>query len=139
VLPVLAATPLFQQGGSIVLMTSGGGARSAARTPFQRGFSLYGASKAALDRWALGVADELLERHVTITMLCPGAMVRTPGIARLGYDEATMRASISPDDVAPAIVDLITEYGSGVTGRWLQATEYRRTWGPGAAYEAGGS
>jgi 3-oxoacyl-[acyl-carrier protein] reductase len=131
VLTVLAAVPLFREGGSIVLMTSGGGALSVARTRFQRGFSLYGASKAALDRWAFGVADELLERQITINLLCPGAVVRTPGVARLDFGERAMRSSVSPEEVAPAIVELIGEFGRGATGRWLRATDYGRTWGPG--------
>ncbi|MFC7496966.1 MULTISPECIES: SDR family NAD(P)-dependent oxidoreductase [unclassified Nocardioides] len=128
VLCVLAAVPLMRDGGSIVLLTSGAGDLEAAAHPFQRGFSLYGASKAALDRWALGVAEELRDRHITVVTLCPGAMVRTGGIERLGLAEPVLRGAVSPEAITPAILELVMEFGRGGTARRLRASEHGVAW-----------
>jgi 3-oxoacyl-[acyl-carrier protein] reductase len=134
VLCVLQAVRYMTQGGRVVLMTSGAGRLDVARHRFQRGFSLYGASKAALDRWAFGVADELAELGVTINVLCPGAVVRTPGIERLDLSELAMSQAISADDVAPAAVALLVSNTGQATANWLRATEFGTAWGVGAGW-----
>jgi NAD(P)-dependent dehydrogenase (short-subunit alcohol dehydrogenase family) len=134
VLSVLQAVRYMSQGGRVVLMTSGAGALDVARHPFQRGFSLYGASKAALDRWAFGVADELADLGVTINVLCPGAVVRTPGIERLDLSEAAMSHAVSAEDVAPAAVALLISDTGQATAKWLRATEFGTTWGVGVGW-----
>ncbi len=93
-------------GGSLVFMTSGSGLAAAAANPFQRGFALYGASKAALDRWVMGVAPELAPLGIAANLLCPGAAVRTEGFERLNLGPEAPPATISPGRVAEAIVRL---------------------------------
>ena len=130
---VLAALPLMaaSEGGSAVLLTSGAARLAVARTPFQRGFAVYGATKAALDRWAIGVADEAAEIGVAINLLCPGALVRTPGVAALAMTDVG-QSTIDLDAVAAAIVHLTTWRPAEGTGQRLLATEFGVTW-PGAS------
>lgn len=103
---VMATRPLLAVGGgSVVLVTSGSGGRSIARSAQQRGFALYGASKAALERWALGVCDEFAAEGIVVQMLCPGGVVDTDGTrAVLGAEERA--AGVDLDVVADAIMRL---------------------------------
>lgn len=100
---VVAARPLLADGGGVaVLLTSGSSGRSIARTDQQRGFGLYGASKAALERWALGVCDELADDGIVVQLLCPGGVVDTAGVrAVLTADERA--GSVDVDVVAQAV------------------------------------
>lgn len=114
-------------GGSLVFLTSGAGLLGAVADPMQAGFSLYGASKAALDRWALGIAGELAPAGVAINTLTPGAFVHTPGLDALALDEARDGEAISPEAVAEAVVAL-ARARPPETGRRLRATEFGKTW-----------
>lgn len=122
--------PLMTRGGAMIFLTSGSGRLEAVVDPMQAGFSLYGASKAALDRWALGIADELAQSGVTVNTLTPGAFVLTPGVAALGLPETAERPSISAEEVADAITWLAAAPPEGPRGERLSATEFRRSWGP---------
>lgn len=106
---VLASRSLLAAGGgSLVLITSGSGGRSIARSAQQRGFALYGASKAALERWVLGVCDELAADGIVVQMLCPGGVVDTTG-TRAVLDAVERDAGIDVDVVASAIARLCLE------------------------------
>ena len=122
--------PLMTDGGAMIFLTSGSGLLAAVADPMQTEFSLYGASKAALDRWALGIAAELSRLGVTVNTLTPGAFVLTPGVAALGLRETEERPSISPEAVAEAIAWLAGSPADGPCGQRLSATEFRQSWGP---------
>jgi NAD(P)-dependent dehydrogenase (short-subunit alcohol dehydrogenase family) len=115
-------------GGSLVFMTSGAGLMRSASVPMQYGFSLYGASKAALDRWVMGVAPELEPMGISVNLLCPGAAVLTEGFENLNLGAETPATSIAPERVAEAIVALAkTRPSHGAGGRHL-ATEFQKSW-----------
>jgi 3-oxoacyl-[acyl-carrier protein] reductase len=124
------AAALMPSGGSLVFLTSGAGLLESARDPFQRDFSVYGASKAALDRWAIGVADELLAQGVVITLLTPGAFVRTNGTRSVNLAHVPGLVEIEPSAVGEAIAWLASEPRHSLAGSRLSAVEFRRTWGP---------
>lgn len=113
-------------GGSIVLLTSGAGLIETARNSFQQPFALYGASKAALDRWAAGVAAELLNIGIVLTTITPGAFVRTQGTS--GIDPGGM-AEIAADNVACAVKWLVQEPRPALAGQRLSAADFGRCWG----------
>lgn len=127
----LQAMPRMQRmgGGSIVFMTSGSGLATAVGSQLQVGFGLYGASKAALDRWVLGVAGEAADIGVAMHALCPGAMVMTDGVLALGLPAEQTNTTISADDVATAVVHLAAMRPAQSTGRRLLATEFGHSWG----------
>jgi 3-oxoacyl-[acyl-carrier protein] reductase len=127
-----AAWPLMRRrgGGAMIFMTSGGGLLTAVADPMQADFAFYGASKAALDRWALGVAGELAGVGVVVNTVCPGAFVLTPGVLALGLKEARERASIAPEAVAEALAWLAERHEDGPVGQRLIATQFGEAWGP---------
>jgi NAD(P)-dependent dehydrogenase (short-subunit alcohol dehydrogenase family) len=118
-------------GGAYVMMTSGSGQMSAVANPMQRGFALYGASKAALDRWALGVAPELAPLGIAINVLCPGAVVMTDGVSRLALGAEAPAERVSPERVADAIAYLAARRPPADTGGRFVATEFGVSWGRG--------
>jgi NAD(P)-dependent dehydrogenase (short-subunit alcohol dehydrogenase family) len=116
--------------GTMVFLTSGSGLPSAVDDPMQADFSFYGASKAALDRWALGVAPEMSRRGVLVNTITPGAFVHTPGVQALGLAEVAEREAISPELVGEAVAFLAAGLAPELSGQRLRATDYRRSWGP---------
>src|SRR3569623_3441536 len=92
-------------GGALVFLTSGSGLMAAAAAPFQRGFALYGASKAALARWVAGVAHELAPTGIFASTITPGAFVETPGLRRTGIAPPAGAATIAAGRVAEAVFD----------------------------------
>lgn len=125
---VLAARRLMAgRGGSMVLLTSGAAARAGARSSLQRGFAEYGASKAALERWTLGVCDELAEDRIAVHLLCPGVVVDSPGVrAVLSPDESA--GAVAPTVVARAVVRLCERTDVAFTGGRYLATELDQAW-----------
>lgn len=127
-----AAVPVMEvKGGALVLLTSGAGRLEGADTPFQRPFALYGASKAALDRWALGVAPELRDRGIALHTLTPGAFVETPGTRRIDRRAIPSLPIVPARQVGEAIAWLARNPRMSLAGRRLDATAFGRTWGPG--------
>lgn len=124
----LLAAPMMRDGGTLVFLTSGSGLLTAASDPFQRGFALYGASKAALDRWVAGVAVELAPRGIFASTITPGAFVETPGLAQAGIVPREGEATISADRVAEAIARLADDRSGIFSGRRLNATAFGDTW-----------
>jgi len=130
-LGVSRCLPIIREsgGGSFVLLTSGSGQIAAVGNPMQRGFSLYGASKAALDRWALGIAPELAPLGVAVNLLCPGAVVLTEGVLRLQLGDEAPGETISAERMAEAIGFLAKSRPPEGTGGRYVATEFGKTWG----------
>lgn len=120
----LLAAPAMRNGGALVFLTSGSGLLSAASDPFQQGFALYGASKAALDRWVAGVAPELAPAGIFASTITPGAFVETPGLARTGVSPPPGAATISAERVAEAIVRLAEDRSGGFSGQRLSAATF---------------
>lgn len=115
---------------AMIFLTSGSGLLTAVSDPMQRDFSFYGASKAALDRWALGIASELAEEGISINTITPGAFVETPGVLALGLREAGERPGIAPEKVAEAVAWLADRPEKGPSGERLRATQFGSHWGP---------
>lgn len=124
----LLATHRMKQGGALIFLTSGSGLLSAASDPFQRGFALYGASKAALDRWVAGVAPELAESGIFASTITPGAFVETPGLARTGVAPPPDAKKITAEAVADAIVRLAEDCSGRFSGQRLSAADYGEGW-----------
>lgn len=118
-------------GGALVFLTSGAGLIEAVGDPFQLRFAIYGASKAALDRWALGIARELLEEAIVVTTITPGALVETRGTAAIDRSELTSIPTIAVANVGAAVAWLAREPRKALAGHRLSATQFGATWGPG--------
>jgi len=113
---VQKALPLLNDGGSIILM---GSVASAKGTP---GWSVYGASKAAIRNFVRGWTVELKDRHIRSNVLSPGP-IETPLAAAQPQDAiASIVSTIpmgrmgEPDEVAKAALFLASDDSSFVTG-----------------------
>lgn len=127
----LEAVPLLDGGASVVFVSSGVGTIATARNPLAGNMPLYGVSKAALDRWAIGIVVELAPRDVAVNVIWPGAVVRTEGTQAMGLADAQLAGGVEPDFVAPAITWLARQRASTFTGHRVTAVDFGTTWGPG--------
>jgi NAD(P)-dependent dehydrogenase (short-subunit alcohol dehydrogenase family) len=130
----MAALPLFERagGGSIVFLSSGAASLAAVHDPLAGTLPVYGASKAALDRWALGVATELAQSGIAANVIYPGAVVLTDGTRALALADEELQQAVEPEAIAPAVVWLAAQRGGGFTGELVRAIEFGTSWGPGS-------
>lgn len=82
------------------------------------GHTLYGASKAALDRISTGLAAELWHHGIFVNSLAPVAAVMTPGVEALGVVPLEYRESAEPvEAMAEATLALCEPRDPPITGR----------------------
>lgn len=117
----------MRTGGALVFLTSGAGLIPSASDPFQRQFSLYGASKAALDRFAAGIAVDLAKARIAVVTITPGA---SPGTAAIDLADAPHMARVDVAHVGTAVAWLALVPRLELAGRRLDATRFGRDWGP---------
>jgi NAD(P)-dependent dehydrogenase (short-subunit alcohol dehydrogenase family) len=112
--------PLMERGGAIVCMSSIGS------TQTTWGLSIYGAAKAALERFVRSAAFELGGAGIRINALRPGATIPPERIERQPEIRATTEAYADvtplgrlghPDDVARAVRFLAGPESGWVTGQ----------------------
>ena len=91
----------------------------------QRGSTIYGASKAALERMALGFALELGERKIRVNILRPGP-VETEMLALMDpankddlLERSFNKATTSPSEIANLIGFLVSDISIPLTGTVL--------------------
>ena len=123
---VQKALPLFQDGGSIVLNASTAGSKAA------DGFSVYGATKAAVRSFTRSWAAELKHRKIRVNAISPGP-IDTPGLrgfvsglAPSEKETEQIKTSIisnvplgrmgTPDEVAKVVSFLASDDSSFITG-----------------------
>ena len=106
--------------GAIVNVSSGA-AVGPGRGPYQSvagGGTMYGATKAALERFSQGLAEEVYQYGITVACVSPSLVVPTPGTVYhklvTGLDDPQGE---SPEMMAKAILLLATEPLDKVTGR----------------------
>ena len=107
--------------GAIVNISSGaaiGPGRGPYDGPVMRGATLYGAEKAALERFSQGLAAEVYDDGVVVTCLSPSLIVPTPGVVhhRL-LNKQNQDQTEPPEHMARAALLLVTEPREKVAGR----------------------
>ena len=112
------------RGGSVVLVSSG-----AARLGSPGTYVDYAGSKAALDTLAIGLGKELGPEHVRVNAIRPGlieteihATTGDPDRARKLGAATPLGRSGKPEEVAAAIIWLLSDAASYVTGSVLDVT-----------------
>jgi len=126
---------LPRRSGAIVNISSGA-AIGPGRGPYKgplaggRGGTLYGAEKAALERFTQGLAAEVYEQGVSVTCVSPAQIVGTPGVLhhRL-LDRADDPRAEPVEYMAKAALLLATEPLDKVTGRVTYSQEILREFG----------
>ncbi len=100
-------------------------------SPFhaEQGATLYGASKAALERLTTGLAAEVFARGVAVNALSPVAAVATPGAEAMGLVPEDPRHVEPVEQMAEAALALCTVEPGRITGRALTSAEVLRELG----------
>ena len=108
-------------GGSIVLIGS-----MAGHTPSPTMLA-YSVAKAGVAHMALSLADEMASENIRVNCIAPG-LVRTSASQPLWRNEQTLKATTDtiplrrigePEDIAGAVVFLVSRAGSYVTGQTI--------------------
>jgi len=77
----------------------------AGKNPLPRG-AAYSASKWGLNGLSYGVAEELREHNIRVSVICPGSVNTDFSPRRVGKEASRM---LQPDDVAHAVAMLVTQ------------------------------
>jgi NAD(P)-dependent dehydrogenase (short-subunit alcohol dehydrogenase family) len=114
---------LARKSGAIVNISSGA-AIGPGRGPYKeasrrgRGGTLYGAEKAALERFTQGLAAEVYEHGVSVTCLSPSLVVATPGVLHHQLVRSKDDPNTEPESMmADAALLLATAPLDQITGR----------------------
>jgi len=112
---------LPRKGGAIVNISSGaaiGPGRGPYEGPALRGGTLYGAEKAALERFTQGLASEVYQDGVSVTCLSPSLIVPTPGVVHHRLITKQNQHQVEPPEMmARAALLLATEPAEKIAGR----------------------
>lgn len=122
-----AAAFMTGSGGSIIFVSSSAGSLASLEHESARLLPLYGASKAALDRWALNAAQFLAPRNIAVNVLYPAGIL-TDGSRALGLRADYLETMRPPSVVAPAIAWLAQQTAS-FTGHIVHSAEFGSVWG----------
>ncbi|MEW6185704.1 MAG: SDR family NAD(P)-dependent oxidoreductase [Thermodesulfobacteriota bacterium] len=112
---------MIERGQGAIVNVSSGAAIGPGRGPYKNpgtGGTMYGASKAALERFTQGLAQEVYPYGISVACLSPSKVVPTPGTVYhklvTGYDDPRGEP---PEIMARAILLLATEPLDKITGR----------------------
>lgn len=112
---------LPRKSGAIVNISSGaaiGPGRGPYDEPGLRGGTLYGAEKAALERFTQGLASEVYSDGVSVTCLSPSLIVPTPGVVHHRLITEQNEDQVEPVEMmARAALLLATELAEKISGR----------------------
>ncbi len=112
---------MIEKGKGAIVSVSSGAAIGPGRGPYTGagyGGTMYGATKAAIERFSQGLAEEVYQYGITVAAVSPSLVVPTPGTV---YDKLVSGMDDpkgeSPDLMAKAILLLATEPLDKVRGR----------------------
>ena len=123
-----------KKGGAIVNIGSGA-AIGPGRAPYEgkqlrHGGTMYGATKAALERFTQGLASERAEHGISVTCVSPSQVVPTPGTVHhrlvTGMDDPRGE---HPDMMARAVLLLASEPAGKVNGRVCYSQQILKEFG----------
>jgi citronellol/citronellal dehydrogenase len=135
---------IARKAGAIINISSGG-AIGPGRGPYapditaKKGYSLYGATKAALERFTQGLAQEMSQYGgITVAAISPSKRVPTPGSV---YQQEKRGWPIDPETLKPenygepgeymarAVLLLVTEPSAKVNGRVTYSQQLLKEYG----------
>jgi citronellol/citronellal dehydrogenase len=113
---------MIERGAGAIVNISSGAAIGPGRGPYEnaplRGGTLYGAEKAALERFTQGLAAEVYAHGVSVTCVSPSQVVPTPGVMYHRLLDRTDSPRAEPVELmARAALLLATEPREKVSGR----------------------
>ena len=117
----MALPHMLAQGGGAVVNISSGAAIGPGRGPYENtghGGTMYGATKAALERFTQGFAQEVSGQNIAVTCFSPSQVVATPGTVYHKLVSGPNDPRGEPADyMAQAALLLATEPALEVNGR----------------------
>ncbi len=120
-----AVLPVMMKQGSGVIINITSGASLQFSIP---GDTVYGMSKAAVDRFTIGLANEVRKLGISVVGVQPG-MVRTEGIDLvLKGKEMDWSKWQKPEEVGPPLVWLARQTPATFTGRIVRSTDFGAVW-----------
>ncbi len=142
---------MIERGSGAIINISSGAAIGPGRGPYEqtnvRGGVMYGASKAALERFTQGLAQEVYEHGVTVACFSPSQVVPTPGtVYHKLVDGLDDPRGEPPEMMARAALLLASEPVEQVSGRvtysqqilkefgWIDEATGRGVVSPGSGY-----
>jgi NAD(P)-dependent dehydrogenase (short-subunit alcohol dehydrogenase family) len=132
---LVLADMLARKSGAIVNISSGA-AIGPGRGPYEetarrgRGGTLYGAEKAALERFTQGLAAEVYADGVSVTCLSPSMVVATPGVLHHKLVRSAEDPNTEPESMmADAALLLATEPLDTITGRVTYSQQILKEYG----------
>jgi citronellol/citronellal dehydrogenase len=112
---------MIERGSGAIVNVSSGAAIGPGRGPYETsgtGGTMYGATKAALERFTQGLAQEVYQYGISVACVSPSKVVPTPGTVYhklvTGYDDPRGEP---PEMMARAILLLASEPLDKITGR----------------------
>jgi len=118
---------MIERGSGAIVNISSGAAIGPGRGPYEqkgRGGTMYGASKAALERFTQGLAQEVHEYGIAVTCFSPSQVVPTPGTVYHKLVEGMDDPRGEPPEImAQAALLLATEPPEKVNGRVTYSQE----------------
>ena len=142
---------MIERGSGAIINISSGAAIGPGRGPYEqtniRGGVMYGASKAALERFTQGLAQEVYQHGVTVACFSPSQVVPTPGtVYHKLVDGLDDPRGEPPEMMARAALLLASEPVEQVSGRvtysqqilkefgWIDEATGRGVVSPGSGY-----
>ena len=132
---LVLADMLARKSGAIVNISSGA-AIGPGRGPYEEtarrghGGTLYGAEKAALERFTQGLAAEVYADGVSVTCLSPSMVVATPGVLHHKLVRNAEDPNTEPESMmADAALLLATEPIESITGRVTYSQQILKEYG----------
>lgn len=124
---------MIDRGAGAIVNISSGAAIGPGRGPYDtpgRGGTMYGASKAALERFTQGLAQEVAAHNIAVTCFSPSQVVPTPGTVYhklvTGMDDPRGEP---PEMMAKAALLLATEPPERVNGRVTYSQQILKEFG----------
>ena len=136
ILTQLALRDMVERRSGAIVNISSGAAIGPGRGPYgeatggERGGTLYGAEKAALERFTQGLAQEVYQYGVSVACVSPSQVVPTPGTVyhKLVHGMDDPRGE-PPEMMARAVLLLATEPLDKVTGRVTYSQQILKEFG----------
>jgi citronellol/citronellal dehydrogenase len=132
----LVLADMLARNSGAILNISSAAAIGPGRGPYvetvrrMRGGTLYGAEKAALERFTQGLAAEVYDRGVSVTCLSPSLVVATPGVLHHKLVRSAEDPNVEPEHfMADAALLLVSEPLERVAGRVTYSQQILKEFG----------
>ena len=114
-----------RRSGAVVIISSGAAIHP--QKPYgevRAGGTVYGMCKAALERFATGLAAEVIDDNISVNAISPG-LVATPGVAVHGLITEKTKDRVTPIEfIAQSVLEIVSRDPKTMTGRIDHASPF---------------